>query len=135
MPNYTITRVSSAVRDVTLDHGDFKSYRFNCDGHGDTVFTLLQKPETAPPAVGDTFEATVKSTFDDGTVNLKKVPQQRGGPGGGGKGPRTENEEKWITARFAVEEATKLATTGYLDVEKVEEKARSLFALVVEMAP
>lgn len=134
--NYTIAEVSSRTRDWTgQGNSKNRSYYVKVEGD-DKVYEIAQKVDREPPKAGDSLEATVETREHEGTTyyKLKREYQQRGG-GGGGKGPRTEAEEKWISARFAVEEATKLATTGHIGPDQVEAKARGLFALVVELAP
>lgn len=104
---YTITAVSEKVEDVSLDHGEFKAYKFRCKDQGDQVFELMQKPETAPPKIGDTFQATIKGVFQ-GVKKLKKVPPPRHGVGGGNNRPRDPQERASIERQVAAKVAADL---------------------------
>lgn len=97
---YTITQVSENVEDVKLDGiGQFKAYKFRCKDEGDQVFELLQKPETAPPKIGDTFEATLKGIFQ-GTKKLKKLGKP-GASNNGGGGSERASIERQVAAKVA----------------------------------
>lgn len=112
MPNFKIREVSTRTRDWDGQGGSKnRSYYVKVDGD-EKVFELAQKADKAPPAIGDAFEANVEEREHEGTTyyKLKKVYQQRGGPGGGR--PRDPQEQKRIAVQASQKVAVEVVRLG-----------------------
>jgi hypothetical protein len=143
---YTITAVSPNVEDVQLEKGPFKSYRLKMEGKGEDVFTILQKPDTAPPQVGQSFEASIRKTFPgkDGQPplhSLKKESAQGSGyrpqsnGNSSGDSPETRSSiERQVAAKEASNLLVAMVTAGTYKPSQTSEVAEDHRYLANEIA-
>lgn len=92
MPTFTISAVSPEVRDVSLDKGDFRSYKMHLrDEQGQLHQSVewFRKASSPAPQQGETIEGAL----EEGKFGqkFKQAPKQ-GGFGGRGRDPQERAE-------------------------------------------
>lgn len=96
---YTITAVGEQVDSYQGKYGEMKTYKVKFQETGETVISLSQKPETAPPKPGDSLDGSIDMSGSYGP-RFKKAfaPKPGGHSGGGGRGGSVADPHAMYTA-------------------------------------
>lgn len=136
MPEFTIAAVSEQTREFQTNSGhDLIEYKLKLEGEGDKVFRLNQKPDTDPPAAGQTIDANV--TEESSQYGPKLVKQFANTGGGQGGGDRSAEINRAVAFKGAVE-ITAAQVQGGLDPAQVVPQIEALTAQllpIVEDSP